>query len=342
MFTYQKSRYAFGDKLELLPKGTRPPPRGFLAVNARKLAMIATRLAQSGDYSDVEEEREARLEMEMVKPCLKYGSLANSRPVPEVIDEAIQSQIRMAKTIRDVSVYGGTSIYSGILNSLNISFHYLKSLTKLKYILFSALTALSSYVNKPRYQPPEIPETELNPLQLLAEQKRQEQESLEARRKNRDDREPKEKITSRLSVLGDGTGSDWTDKDDGTSLATTATVATISRNDDLKIRQVIHLDSMPKSSDLQNPSDDSDTVVNSDKSGDIAMQLDLEERERLLDGSDEFSLPSETEAREDHIEDLLNQAVMDTTLEELQSLSRKRPKGLLLGKLNYILSVKIN
>lgn len=113
MFTYQKSTYAFGDKLELLAKGKRPPPRGFLAVNARKLAMIATRIAQTGDYTDIEEEREARLELEMVKPCLKYGSSANIRPVPEVIDEAVQSQIRMAKTLRDVSVYGGTSIYSG-------------------------------------------------------------------------------------------------------------------------------------------------------------------------------------------------------------------------------------
>ena len=113
MFTYQKSRYGFADQLELLPKGKRPPHRGFLAVNARRLAMIATRLSQVGDYSDVEEEKEARLETEMVKPCLQYGSQANSRPIAESNDEAIQSQIRMARTLRDVSVYGGTSVYSG-------------------------------------------------------------------------------------------------------------------------------------------------------------------------------------------------------------------------------------
>ena len=115
MFTYQKSRYAFGDKLELVPKGKRPPPRGFLAVNARKLAMIATRLSQTGDYSDIEEEKESRLEMEMVKPCLKYGSLANARPVPEVVDEAIRTQVRTAMVLRDVSVYGDSSIYSGMI-----------------------------------------------------------------------------------------------------------------------------------------------------------------------------------------------------------------------------------
>ena len=113
MNTFQKTRYAFGDKLELLPKGKVPPSRSFLAVNARKIAMVATRLSQTGDYTDIEEEKEARLETEMVKPCLLYGSAANSGPRTERLDEAIQTQIRTAKTLRDVSVYGASSIYSG-------------------------------------------------------------------------------------------------------------------------------------------------------------------------------------------------------------------------------------
>ena len=113
MNTFRKSRYAFGDKLELISKGHRPPPRGFLAVNARKLAMIATRLSQTGDYTDIEEERESRMEMEMVKPCLKFGLLANARPVPESIDQAVRTQVRTAKALRDVSIYGDSSIWSG-------------------------------------------------------------------------------------------------------------------------------------------------------------------------------------------------------------------------------------
>ena len=194
---------------------------------------------------------------------------------------------------------------------------------------------MSSYVKRPRYQPPEEPEVELNPLQKLAEKARQERDAqyiAGCESNNRDEREPKEKITSRLSVLGDGTGSDWTDKDDGTSLASTATVATISRNDDRKIQQVFNLDTIQDLSGLKNPLVNTDSIVKTDINGETGMQLDLQHRERITVGSDEFSLPSETEAQEDHIEDLLNQAVLDTTLEEIQSLSRKRPKGLLLGK----------
>ena len=115
MSTFEKSHYALGDKLELVRKGHRPPSRGFLAVNAKKMAMIATRLAQTGFYTPVEEEKEARLEMEMVRPCAKYGTAVNvnARPMSDALDQAKKSQIAAAQAIRAVSVYGETSLYSG-------------------------------------------------------------------------------------------------------------------------------------------------------------------------------------------------------------------------------------
>ena len=115
MTTFEKSHYALGDKLELVRKGHRPPSRGFLAVNAKKLAMIATRLAQTGFYSPIEEEKEARLEMEMVRPCAKYGTAVNTnaRPLSDAMDQARKSQIAATQAIRAVSVYGETSLYSG-------------------------------------------------------------------------------------------------------------------------------------------------------------------------------------------------------------------------------------
>ena len=115
MSTFEKSRYALGDKIELVRKGHRPPPRSFLAVNAKRMAMIATRLSQTGNYSKVEEELEARQELEMVRPCARYGSTVNvnARSVPDFLDQAKKSQIAAAQAIRAVSAYGDLSLYSG-------------------------------------------------------------------------------------------------------------------------------------------------------------------------------------------------------------------------------------
>ena len=115
MATFEKSHYALGDKLELVRKGHRPPSRGFLAVNAKRLTMIATRLAQTGTYSQIEEEREARMEKEMVRPCAKYGANVNvnARAMSDVLDQAKKSQIAAAQAIRAVSVYNDHSLYSG-------------------------------------------------------------------------------------------------------------------------------------------------------------------------------------------------------------------------------------
>ena len=115
MSTFEKSHYALGDKLELVRKGHRPPPRGFFAVNAKRLAMIATRLAEYGEYSPIEEEKEARLEVQMVKPCAKYGANVNlnARAMSDALDQAKKSQLAAAQAIRAVSVYGDASLYSG-------------------------------------------------------------------------------------------------------------------------------------------------------------------------------------------------------------------------------------
>ena len=117
MSTFEKSRYALGDKLELWAKGKRPPSRGFLTINAKRIAMIATRLGQQGEYSSVEEEMEARAEKEMVHPAAIYGASVNvnARAEPENLDEARRIQIYAAQAIRDVSLYGDTSLYSGKL-----------------------------------------------------------------------------------------------------------------------------------------------------------------------------------------------------------------------------------
>ena len=141
---------------------------------------------------------------------------------------------------------------------------------------------------------------------------------------------PKEKITSRISILG--SGSDWTDKEEGSSLATTATIATISRNDDNKIQQVINLDVREGPSGLQNPLSMASKVVNNDIQG-ITLQADLQDRDSDTITPEDYSLASDTVAQEDHIDELLNQAVIETTVEDFQSLARKRPKGLLLGKI---------
>lgn len=116
MSTFEKSRYALGDKLELWAKGKKPPARGFLTINAKRMVMIATRLAQVGEYSSVEEEMEARAEKEMVHPAAIYGAAVNTlaRAEPEDLDEARRMQIYAAQAIRDVSLYGDTSLYSGM------------------------------------------------------------------------------------------------------------------------------------------------------------------------------------------------------------------------------------
>ena len=116
MATYEKTRYAAGDKLELLSRGAKPPHRSLSAVNAWTITSVATRLGQIGEYSAKEEQAEAAKEAEMVKPSFQYGSLVNpnARPDPSDLEEARRMQIRSFRAIRDVSVYGESSIHSAL------------------------------------------------------------------------------------------------------------------------------------------------------------------------------------------------------------------------------------
>ena len=126
MLTYEKTRYGPGDKLELLPNGAKPPPRTFSTVNAWFITSIATRLGQKGSYSNEEENQEAKNEREMVHPSFKYGSAVNldARPDPAVLDQAKRAQIKAFRKVRDMSVYGESTVHS-------------------------ALTSLSAFINEP-------------------------------------------------------------------------------------------------------------------------------------------------------------------------------------------------
>ena len=140
MTTFEKTRYAVGDKLELLSKGSKPPARSLTAVNAWTLANIATRLGQTGVYSSKEEQEERSKEADMVRPSLQYGALVNldARPDPELLDEARRNQIRASRAIRDVSVYDEQS-------------------------LSSALTSISVFLDRPQPTRPDVKLTENTP-----------------------------------------------------------------------------------------------------------------------------------------------------------------------------------
>lgn len=115
MNTIEKSRYSTGDKLELLPQNSRPPPRGWAVVNAWRFANIATRFTHGGDYSDLEEEFEARKELNMVHPSSKYGATVNLRAKPDSsqVEQIRQNQIRIANMARDVASYAESVMTTG-------------------------------------------------------------------------------------------------------------------------------------------------------------------------------------------------------------------------------------
>ena len=116
MITFEKTRYAAGDKLELLPRGSRPPSRTFSTVNAWLITSIATRLGQVGYYTAQEEQAEIKAEMEMVHPSFKYGAAVSldARPDPAVLDQAKRDQAKAFRTVRDMSVYGESTVRSAL------------------------------------------------------------------------------------------------------------------------------------------------------------------------------------------------------------------------------------
>ena len=193
MNTFERTRYICGENLSILRKGSNPSPRGFFAANALRLTMVASRLSQTGFYSEVEEEQEARKELDMVHPSFKYGAAINETAQPETseLEEAKRCQIMAAKAIRDVSTYGDASMYSAITDHTT----YVKRVAPIR----------DEPVEPKEMPKPVAPKIVENP--------------------------PKEKITTNVSVLQD-TGSSWSSVvSNRTSMATTtATMASIVRS----------------------------------------------------------------------------------------------------------------
>ena len=119
MKTFEKTRYAAGDKLKLLPKGRNPPPRGLETVNAWLITSIATRFTQTGFYTPAEELQQIELEKQMVRPSFKYGALVNqdARPDPSILDQAKREQIRISNALRGSPHMDEGSIVSGKFDS---------------------------------------------------------------------------------------------------------------------------------------------------------------------------------------------------------------------------------
>ena len=117
MKTFNKTKYAAGDKLELLPKGRHPPSRALSTVNAFTITSIATRLGQMGNFTAAEEAQQVELEKQMVRPSFKYGSLVNqnARPDPNILDRARQQQMRIFNALRDSPRMDEQSVVSGKL-----------------------------------------------------------------------------------------------------------------------------------------------------------------------------------------------------------------------------------
>lgn len=163
--------------------------------------------------------------------------------------------------------------------------------------------------------------------------------------------EPKEKITSNTKVLQDGTGSSWSDISTGTSLATTtATIASIQKSESRsKIQHELNLRMAGRKSKIElTPTPLSDLPALEGDMEKVSLVASLRSRNNSRapsrahspsrprlnsDDDSEPDLDDDTIAKESHVTDLLNQAVMmDTILDDIQEVARKRPKGLLLGK----------
>ena len=294
MKTYNKTRYATGDKLELLPKGSKPEYRGLFTVNAWTIANIATQLAQEGYYTAEEEAAEEEAEAEMVHPAMHYGSSINmdARPDSETLDEAKRNQIRTLKAIRDVSVYGEKSIYS-------------------------ALTNLSVFLDRDTSE--ESEDSEAKPPPTTEESSKP--------------KEKKEQITSKTSILMDGSVSEWSDLTDNQSWATTATLMPQSQASVTPIRSKIDQNLAAKGKiPLKDPAKVDPVIVENqqDNVEKYSVRASLMSKKMSALSMTESSLPDSTLVPDES--DLLNQArILEETLEDIQEETRKRPKGLLLG-----------
>ena len=183
---------------------------------------------------------------------------------------------------------------------------------------------MSIYVDRSWKQEPVVPATA--PLDKPIAQKATE--------------EPKERITSNTKVLLDGTGSEWSSLASGPSLAiTTGSIASTQVSGVSKIRQTVNL-ALDRKGKLNKP-DIAPLVIPEgvdERQNQYSVRASLRTRSEAPSVSTVTSLPDgSTIAPDDHVEDLLNQAIMsvDTVLEDIQQTSRKRPKNLLLGKIDF-------
>ena len=144
---------------------------------------------------------------------------------------------------------------------------------------------------------------------------------------------PKEKITSKVKLLGD-TGSQWSDLTsvDDPSLATTVnTQAPSSVVSETPLRKAINrgIAEKGKKVDL-----DAKIKLPELSDGGAAHSIRASLRSKAQSRAETESLPQSSQVLPDHASELLNEAVlMDRTLDEIQKDSRPRPKNQLLGKI---------
>ena len=171
------------------------------------------------------------------------------------------------------------------------------------------MTDRTVYRKKERVQPPEIPAPEMTPLQKIVAAQ-----------------------TEAITVAGEPKADDeWNhESDDDQQSTNTGSIVSIERFGETKIRQTMNLRLQAKGKFVKEPLkhtlDTEDDQDDEDERYSIVQSL----RSRVT-STYEFSLPDDTIASDEHVEDLLNQAIMDDALVQHQQSDRKRPKKLLLG-----------
>ena len=148
--------------------------------------------------------------------------------------------------------------------------------------------------------------------------------------------EPVEKITSRISVLGD-TGSSWSSVVSGTSLATTtATITSITKSTDSKLKQRLTA-ALVRKGKLPPPGLEEEAEEEEEKKPEkVSILRNLRIRSGRISERTISNVDSEgnTIGKPEHVDELLNQAILsvDKVLKDMVDTARRRPKNLLLGK----------
>ena len=152
------------------------------------------------------------------------------------------------------------------------------------------------------------------------------------------DEGPKEKITSQTRILLDDTSSEWSEDVEQSSLATTtvASVAPSMKSTATSLRKMLDLGVAKRRKDkidLEKKIVIPGLAPDIDKSSHVSLRESLKSKQSL-----QASHLSGTDVRSNHAESMLNDAVlMDRTLDDIQEVSRKRPKDLMLGKFDIVI-----